>query len=136
MNINNTEFNSKHQPHLFTLENGKVMFRLDSDMSRENISIYAYMKNQYGIGGKSQTYLFDLKAPIENVTEGNMITVSSIKEVQELFATLSKVYGVVYEPTIINKSNIYSAKIYNECADFLKAVNNSINNIISNSTFD
>lgn len=135
VNINNKEFSTIHHSNLFYTNGNKVMFKPDVGLAN-NTSCYAYMKNQYGKGITSSTYKFTITDPWEDVTEGNIITAKSVKNIQTLIADFGKAYNKKFDYTEAKQNTIVTAQIYNECFHFLNNVAWTINNVIPNTRFD
>ena len=134
---NNIEYNTDKDHWMFTKSEDKVMFKPDFDIPKnEEFKIYAHMRNEYGNSKKSPTYKFTVKDAYENITEGEIILASNVKQVQTLIADFGKVYNKTFEYTKAVKNGIVLAQTFNECRNFLNEINNYINDLIPNNVFD
>lgn len=134
---NNTEYNTDKDHWMFTKSEDKVMFKPDFDIPKnEEFKIYAHMRNEYGNSKKSPTYKFTVKDAYENITEGEIILASNVKQIQTLIADFGKVYNKTFEYTKAVKNGIVLAQTFNECRNFLNEINNYINDLIPNNVFD
>lgn len=137
VNINGEDFAYTSYPHLYTIEGSKIMFLANMIHGEAPITIYAYLKNEYGTSEKSAVYTFNKKNPYNNIAEGNIAKTNVIKEIQQQIKDKAKAYGISPKFTeIIPKETLIDASIYNECYNALKAINDNINSIINTSTFD
>ena len=134
--LNGKTYNSASHSHMFTKSSTRFIFKPDFDLKDGKISIKAYLENSYGQGKHTQIYNFTKKTISENVVEGEIIKTIPIKEVQTIVKNLCKAFKITPNITDVNKNNYYTAKTYNDCFDGVKMVNDFINNLIPNSTFD
>ena len=133
--LNGIEYDSKKNADLFCLKDDKAIFKKNLD-GITNIKIQAYLKNEYGTSDKSAIYTFTRKTPFENVQEDNIIKAIDIKAIQNQIINKAKAYNIKSDIEIVSRDNYIKAKDYNSCVDCLKAINDSINNIINNDIFD
>ena len=135
VNINNKEYDTKNNPLMFTRNKTKVMFLFDESYS--SIKISAYMKNEYGTSDISSTYYFKVKDGEFNINEDDIVKVYSIKQIENAIIEKAKAYNMSLKfDSLIPKESYITSKQYNDYRDVLKAINDSINNIIETSTFD
>lgn len=133
--INNKEYSSVKNASLFSKHNNRIVFKPNFDLS-STISIYAYMKNQYGNSKASMTYKFTIKSPKEDVEENDIITAKVIKDIQLLIADFGKAFNKKFEYEAVNKETVLTAKIYNTCHNFLNSVLWNINDLTPGSPFE
>lgn len=113
------------------------MFKPNFDIPKnQEFKIKAHMRNMYGDSKKSSTYKFTIKEAYENITEGEIILASNVKQVQNLLIDFGKAYNKTFEHTPAVKDGIIIARMFNECRNFLNAINDYINDLIPNGTFD
>lgn len=132
ISYNGTIYTSLTNPELFSISSTRVIFKKSAT---SKIQIYAWMKNEFGDGPKSPTYNFTIKNATENIVEGNYIKYADVKNIHNIITDLSKAYNYNFKPSNISVSNYYSANSFNDCLKAINAINNTINNYISNSKF-
>lgn len=137
LSCNDIEYSTIKNPDLFTKSNDKVIFKPNFNLPIDKqFKCFAYMKNKYGNSRNTPIYKFIIKTPTENITEDDIIKALNVKNVQTLINDFGIAYNKKFEYTEAIKNNIVTAKIFNECVDFLSSINTFINDIIPNNIFD
>lgn len=134
--LNNKQYDSINNPELFTKGNNRFIFRPAEPLKDGLVSLQAYLKNAYGEGNRTQVYKFTKKTALEKVNEGDIIKVMPISEVQDTIINMGKAFNNKTNIVNVTKQDYYKASFYNDCFKVIKDINDYINNLISNNTFD
>ena len=134
VNINGKEYSSDKDADNFVIDNTGKKFLFvpnESDIQDGSIKISAYLKNMYGSSKTSDTYSFNRVTGIDNITAKEITKGSLISKLQEYVKDKAKAYNQTLNfNQITAKETKITADIYNELTNNLKAINDSISNII------
>lgn len=134
--FNGVKYDSDSNPDMFSLGTSNFIFKPKTTIPAGNVSISAYLKNAYGVGPTSQTYNFTKKVLVDKFNVDNIIKHTPIKELQSIIIELAKAYKFNNEFALATMYDYYEASQYNNCYNKVLEINNYINNLVSDSTFD
>lgn len=138
VNINNEEYNNRDNSNYFSSEGNKIMFLTPKKyLNTTSIFIKAYLKNEYGISNISKLYKFNKLKAIDKIKTNEISEGYLIEMLQNYINDKAKSYNKHFNFTkIIPKTTYISCSIYNELVQALKDINDNINSILNNNTFD
>ena len=134
--FNGVKYDSDSNPDMFSLGTSNFIFKPKTTIPAGNVSISAYLKNAYGVGPTSQTYNFTKKVLVDKFNVDDVIKHTPIKELQSIIIELAKAYKFNNEFALATMYDYYEASQYNNCYNKVSEINNYINNLVSDSTFD
>ena len=134
--FNGVKYDSDSNPEMFALGTSNFIFKPKTTIPTGNVSISAYFKNAYGVGLTSQTYSFTKKVLIDKFNVDDIIKHTPVKELQSIIIELAKAYRFNNEFALATMYDYYEASQYNNCYNKVSEINNYINNLVSDSTFD
>lgn len=140
VNLNGFEYDNEKDHECFSINGDKVMFIAPDNNNltgNNNIIIKAYMRNVYGDSNMSNTYRFKRKEALDKINQKEISKAYLIEELQNYINDKGIAYNKHYNFTkIIPKQTYITAAIYNELVQALKAINDDINSILNNDTFN
>ena len=124
--------------HLITHYNSKlwIIYNKDIIFVFERLCDYARFSKEPDILSERLRAALGRQICLTNVQEDNIIKAIDIKAIQNQIIDKAKAYNIKSNIEIVSIDNYIKAKDYNSCVDCLKAINDSINNIINNDIFD
>lgn len=133
--INGQEYSSKYLGHLFHRHGSKIVFKPNFDLP-DMFNCYAFMRNEYGCSSATNLYYYSIRDASNRVSEDNVMTAKSIKEMQSIIADFGRAFNKVFNYESAEPDNIMTARLYNSCHDFLNSVLWDINNLTPGSPFE
>lgn len=134
--FNGNTYTSVDHPDMFTSLGDRFMFKPNFDVLNGNITLKAYLKNQYGESKHTQVYKFRKLTATEKVVEGQIIKSIPIKEIQLMITNMGKAFNKTTNITEANTNDYYKASFYNECREFVDFINNTLNKAVATDVFD
>lgn len=134
VNYNGTVYTSTANSDMFSIQGDKVGFKKDTSKDK-NIKLQAYLKNKYGISERSPEYIFTRIDARNNISSGEFIKANLVAQIQKQIIDKAIAYKIKTNISASVKDSIIEASDFNKCVKALKAINDSINNIINNDKF-
>lgn len=134
--FNGNTYTSVKNPDMFTSLGNRFMFKPNFDVPNGNITIKAYLQNEYGESKHTQVYKFKKLTATEKVVEGDIIKVVPIKEIQLMISNMGKAFNKTTTIVEANANDYYKASFYNECRNFVSSINETLNRAVPTDVFD
>lgn len=134
--LNGVKYDSVTNSSMFTKSSSRFIFKPNFNLSNGNVTIKAYLKNEYGEGPHTQTYSFTKKTATENIVQNEIMKAQNVKDLQSVIKDMCIAFNISASISSANKDNYCNTVFYNDCFKYVQQVNNYMNSYISNSTFD